>query len=1086
MEINNILFNVENEKLEEIEYYEIVSLEEIIKNNPTFIAFSKEDIYNELYNFFKDKNKVENFIELFYNIIEKQKDEINTKNYIIMSDAFKKDLIEEDVFKFVSSIKKLNKIQYKLGENNKDKLWFALDYNNDEEFINFKALTKTTIDLSNDIYYNILKTDEINIPVIGIYYMVPKCTDDDYLNTKIISHLYKKEKLEEIKKENITSYKNLIKKAKPILPLEKIENNNELDYSNLKAFLNKYDINLDFLNIEDTEKIKELLIKYLSNDKEIKEIKYNYKNNKIINLTNNKFTYYDILKKIILLLDITINSKEEYSNLILKLNEQKNSTSLIYNNINDIINSTVDIEEIIENIREFKKNTILENNINTLIDYKNIDIEIIKTLLIKLENDFNKLKLNYKDIYEIYFDFEKEENEIKKGTDIKNYEGILIKNENNYEEFKYADDDIYININEDNKNILNKYYNTYIYQSEHGFIELIKIILPIINQIYEISNISLNFDLLCNMLFNKYRGISTKNNIITKMINEKKIISTNEYINNIAKILPKNVLKIEDDGDPINIILKNANNEYIDIIKESIYISLIWWSIEIQNDINNELFLFNENKLYIPSISFWNLYGYPYKIDGNDGVLIYIISILEHIYKENNLNYENENDYNLNDYIVSLPDNIIKFIKKYAEDNFKNELKNIREYKIDKKNKKEIGKDYQKKLVASITNKKYDKILDEYINALLYLPSVKYEKIHKYLLGCCLQKIDKNFKSDTDLIGVRNDLIAMKKTYSKNREINKPRYLKYHPTLINDIEEKENKIKIKKIDEIKEELYFNNNFEKYLKEIKGKNILLPDLIIDDILLNPKKINNYIEKNINLLINTSTNKKGLLELFNNNNNISINYKNILISVKIILFKNLKDNKDILDLCIFSIDDILNKINIIKSFINDDNKNEIINMILYIISRSLCLPSNPDECLTNILKPLFEIKQNIIINISKDIYLMINKIIKSYDILTLEKQIEFINKIREENKNIALSTMNKMTDDERNINKELKKLGIKNLPNDDDDKIDIIEEENRNDDDIEEEGEEDFEIDKEDDSDIEDLSLDRQEFGFIYAD
>ena len=71
-----------DEELNEIEYYELVSIEEIIKENPDFIAFSREDIYNEIFNFVKNKTKSGIFIKLFYEIIDKKP---NINNFIIKS-----------------------------------------------------------------------------------------------------------------------------------------------------------------------------------------------------------------------------------------------------------------------------------------------------------------------------------------------------------------------------------------------------------------------------------------------------------------------------------------------------------------------------------------------------------------------------------------------------------------------------------------------------------------------------------------------------------------------------------------------------------------------------------------------------------------------------------------------------------------------------------------------------------------------------------------------------------------------------------------------------------------------------------------
>ena len=52
-----------DEDIPEIDYFELVSIDEIIKNNPNFIAFSREEIYNELFNFVKTKPKAECFLK---------------------------------------------------------------------------------------------------------------------------------------------------------------------------------------------------------------------------------------------------------------------------------------------------------------------------------------------------------------------------------------------------------------------------------------------------------------------------------------------------------------------------------------------------------------------------------------------------------------------------------------------------------------------------------------------------------------------------------------------------------------------------------------------------------------------------------------------------------------------------------------------------------------------------------------------------------------------------------------------------------------------------------------------------------------
>jgi len=58
-----------DEELDDIEYAEILSFEEMSKINPSFIALDREEIYNHLYIFFKNKKKADLLRSLFYEIL---------------------------------------------------------------------------------------------------------------------------------------------------------------------------------------------------------------------------------------------------------------------------------------------------------------------------------------------------------------------------------------------------------------------------------------------------------------------------------------------------------------------------------------------------------------------------------------------------------------------------------------------------------------------------------------------------------------------------------------------------------------------------------------------------------------------------------------------------------------------------------------------------------------------------------------------------------------------------------------------------------------------------------------------------------
>jgi fructose-1,6-bisphosphatase/sedoheptulose 1,7-bisphosphatase-like protein len=94
-------------------------------------------------------------------------------------------------------------------------------------------------------------------------------------------------------------------------------------------------------------------------------------------------------------------------------------------------------------------------------------------------------------------------------------------------------------------------------------------------------------------------------------------------------------------------------------------------------------------------------------------------------------------------------------------------------------------------------------------------------------------------------------------------------------------------------------------------------------------------------------------------------------------------------------------------------------------------------------------------------------------------TLEDQINYINKIREENKDKILSNLNKKTREEREIINEMKKIGLKIDDVADDDIKDVVQ--NKPDDNAEG----DFDVMQDDEEDKIEEDLDNSNYGFLYG-
>ena len=1058
IEIDGEYFDIEDEELNNIEYLEILSIDEIIKDNPSFMALSEEEIQSELYKMFKNKNKADSFTKLFYDVIAnnriKEGKLDDYSNYILMADADKKDyswLDEEESAKEFNKLDTLNTIRYNIAKNN---YFFAIEYDEKSSYKKIKPTNKTIVELYDKVYYPIFPIDDVNIPIIAAYYKVPTATLSDYMYVKVLSHLFNNKNINKKQSVNYTTINKLIKDTRPSIKtiIDNIPDCFELDYNNLNNIFNRYDQSMDFINKDDFDILCEHMNKLIKNEKERKSV-YNVVKNKKINIINNKLTFFDKLSKTISLLNLTDKTRDLLLNLKMALEDKRINSNLLqkpqllYNNIDDIVknisNESVSLEQIIDNIKNVKEFENIDKNINAITTYLEIkdNLEEILEDFESIKSDFEYAKHNIKSYDDninkkFFVNIYNEMKEIVLGNNEEDYEGLPIMLRNmetdNFEELEF--DNEYVNEGEnkiemtDNtliNNYLEKYWLMLAYKNDIGFIEILKIILPLFYKISNLSGIDIDYELLSNELYIYFRGVSTKFNIIRNIFIEKQLNIDTDIINNIAKIKPVNIHLIDlNMGSDINNLIKNANKDFSIIIGDVINSSIAWWIIDIQSKIINNSIEIDNNKLNSIYIDKWFLYGEPLQKEKTlIGVAPYIINIIKDFIEDKN-DYKNTIDY----------DDIMKIINERYND----ELDNLKKKHTEKTSKKKIeyGIIAQAKLIENYKNKKYDKISYDYIEALLYSPGVNYKKIHKYLLGCCLQKLTKDFKPDSDFVNnSRNDLIQFKKQFAKRKETNKERSVRYMPATsikVRDDSEDEYRdsisIKFMKLDKtiIKME---SEDVTKWLDNMKNKNALLPNDIIDAFKNNTRIAIDYIKKYIEILEKTSKKTGDLLSLFVPS---KINYKTLLLNIiKIISTKTNDENTDILlKSAIETIREILVDLQDLNKIKTEDNKNDIERINAYIVARALCLPCNPENTIGNVLIPVIEVKTNFIEENAGRIYSRILNSIKNSKFLSFEENTAFINTMRERNKQIKLSILNNKTVEENNLISALKKAGIKN--------------------------------------------------------
>jgi hypothetical protein len=1104
--------NLENieEELDEIEYLEILTIDEIIKDNPSFIALSRDEINNNLYELLKNKSKSESVTQLLYDINNRQGKSKDYTNYIFQIDASKKDYSDIDKEKDSQDFNNMKKLSSNRYNQLKNKYFFAIKYNDDSTYMRLKPCNKLNTSLiSNNkdypLIYPVFPIDDVNIPIIASYYNVPASTINDYIYVKITSHLFNNQNINLKQSRDFTSVDNLVKYTRPEIStiIENLHNSFELDYNNINNIFKRFDYSLDLITYDDFGKLCDYMISITKNHKEREDV-YRKIKIKIPSLINNKSTYFNKINTTLKLLRQTDKAKNIMQNLKEALEKQKfdnidndelpdMQTFNISEVLNDINDGNITLEKVIENIKKMNN----KNKIDTSLKFINRLTETNENLKDILE-EYEVAKSNFDYARYHVLDYDKdgkdfatyysELKEIIQGGNEDNYEGIpLILKNSDFEAFEDLNYDMEMQEQElvINNNTLERYWLNLRYKNENGFIELLKIILPIINEIQKKSNIPIDYDLLCSELFNHYRSVSTKYNLLKQNFDQKSLEINANVINDIAKLSPFFSIYVDlNMSNDIKKIIIEVNQTYSKTLNEAFASAIAWWSLYVQQKILNNSIIINDNDLNPMYIDKWFSYGVPLQNNEKTGILIYICQVITDFFKEKN------------DYLIS--ENICKEVINIIEERYKILINELRMNYIHLKEKRKIeqGVIAQKIMIENVNSKKFDNISNDYVNALLYMPGVNYRKIHKFILGCCLQKINKDFKPDNDLVSNgRKDLIDIKSKFAKRKETNKKRYIRFSPIGKQTImEEEKDNVKFLKIEQFSYNIKNNEKIvDDWLNKMYGKNPLLTDNIIDEIKSNSRNLIEHIEKNIKLLQTTSRNKKSDLEkLFTIG---KINSRDLLLSINKILNSYMEyDNenvKTLINLSIVSVKGILYDLYKLNKISNDDIKIDVDRINAYIVSRAMCLPCNPELNNDMYMIPVMDIPQVFIEENAKKIHNKVLNALKFSKFPTMQENIDFLNKKREENKQMKLNILNNKSVEENQLISNLKKAGIKhdlmNLGNEDNVIIENAIEEyifkEEQDGDVSR-GENDF-ILKQEDDEMDDDKMDDDNMGFIYS-
>ena len=1067
-----------DEELEDIEYTEILSFEEMSELNPSFIAMDKEEIYNNLYTFFKNKKKSDLLRSLFYDILinrDAKNGKINDyDNYVFAVEGELTKYGEDDTPDAVSNFIYKYDTKDRRGELSEFiKRKFCVTYDHKSEKIRLKPPRDTTTILIEDdkknadfpkyhqiikdypvnncrnvekveYTYNINDNDDISLPIVGAYYKVPTATTNDYMYAKIASHLLNSVNANYKTSANYKGIYELIKGTRPDIEMimNEINSNKDcfyLDYSNINNIFKKYDYSLDFITEKDLGLLTDLMDSIIKKEKERKNIHRVFKIKRPL-LVNKKLTFFDNIDKTLKVIQISTEVHsflEKTKDLILKYKSDIIQTDVIplghyniYSIIKQINDNTVSIEEVVEDLKLSIKTINIDHTLNTINDILDAqeNIESIKEDCYKVKNTFIHSRehiFDYDNDGKKYVLSKRENKAICDANDIDNYEGVR------------DDDDI---IDDENKGFVNdeggegggiannyelkRYIANIHFKNEKGFIEMLRIILELVKKINDVANIDIDYDDISAYLFKKYRSVSTRYEKYVNAFEKNNIEDAQNNAKKYAQLTPLHILYNKNVDKNRAGIIKKVNEEFIETTNIIFCNAICFWIVDTQDKIFKGQVVLNMNDLN------------PNHLDKltTRGLLYYIIEVISDFFK-----YTDNNDYIIN--IKDLRKNILSIVETEHKDRDAEVLRELLSKKEEGKNK------------CAIDRNKYTDDERFYIDKLLYTPNSnsKFEKIHKYIQGCCLRKLDSNFNDITDL---NEDVIKLKEHYSKVRLISNVRDMRFTPPKerkkkekkgkkdeiemeddgvdsgSDDIFMKEVKEKNKHVKYINKALFVYNfknyNTDAWLESMRGKSELLPDDLIDHLIkYDMDSIKAHITDNIKKLKNVKNNIS--LDFVNFEH---INYTEVLLNISRIIYMNVHSSSKYKENDVLK-GMVMNSVKQIKKMIKhlyhlnknyDAEEADVVNIInIVVISNSLHIPD---------LSGVENIPKEFIRDNAEKLY----EYLKSYvggkysKFLTAEEIAVFINEKREEYKIKKLKANEDLDIEENEIRRQMKVAGI----------------------------------------------------------
>lgn len=1032
----------EDEILPEIEIRELLSLEQVLEENPSFIAFTKNEITDHILDLLKNQRKADLFTDAIFDSVQATSTRGKMSNNVVPVVRAGLNNFEDDEREYAAKLSDIaNAPNYTTQQQMLSGLAYPLQHVPPTAGdVGIRATDRPiTVGIDGGIanISKLIPSDGIEEACTKAAYVVPDITSESYLNERVENTGVPRVYSQQTHNVNDATPLSAIRPAfNSVIDLIK----EVTDIHGLKHHLERYDYSFDALTPDQLSRLvirlKDLTDPIESRSRHTRSSE----SSRPAPMTHNAWSdFYDALKK----LGMPSIAKEKYSAiydaLMASIPPQMINVDVPLETgkiLDGLYSNSFTLEDVATFMKMTRNKIIVDNAFATLQRYLEKDPESLPE---SIQNSIDKWVIRstkYDDrTAKVFLELYRDMTEIKKGNDTSAYDGNPFEQPDQvFEEMQYE----YVETPSDEEFETDTNAQTVIEDDDidmtilDGITEGVReIIIPVLRKIaklQKLSGIHIVMKDLVAYIAPRIVRISFQQILaqhVPELASDVRLQLASGNYESAARIAA-NIVPVSI-GHRAQEAVREMYKEYHALMKATFLQCFSWYVLTTQEAAIEKRLDFDPMSGMLACIRSWSPFGPPITKDKDpEGVIYYLACVAQ----ESVL---------LEEYKWT-SDDLVKNSLAFMSDNMSDIVDRLHEKwdAFSKENTLTVSKARQANLslAEAIQMKLKKRILPDYVRAFLYIPGMLNTTKHpSHTLGCCMQKLGPEFRADSDWQDLKK-LRAVKDQFAKKRMTKTdPPNLAWLEKPVTEVVVKPPPVElyIPTTATVEQDHHSRTLGEWLDKCVKENLYLLPADAVQAIKTDPMSLNSTISKNVSAFLKTCNKKSALIESYFGKNQVDMRKMLDIVAT------NLRKFFDVFDQASNEYIYITSSLTFIKHFktlleelpltADPVDATNIQYILRFATSRALCLPADPrDAGRIGKLTLSDRVGATFTTNILVQLYSKVNNAITASHMPSIEDQQAFITKMREIQKVQTLEIYNKQSDEDRQIMIDAKKVGL----------------------------------------------------------